>query len=197
MKPFYTHRAQGFTLVEVMVAVIVICIGLLGIAKMQALSMNNMSTSRQRSLAAIEAASLAAAMHSNRAYWASTPAATITLAVGGNVTSSDANVLAGQTMTDIGAPNACVGTNNGVAKCVPLNLAAYDLAIWVNDLDTLLPHATATISCPPVINAPMSCTIQIAWTEQAVSMTSQEAAQQAAGNVGQFESPVYELYVEP
>lgn len=197
MKPFYTHRTQGFTLVEVMVAVIVICIGLLGIAKMQALSLNNMSTSRQRSLAAIEAASLAAAMHSNRGYWASTPPATITLAVGGNVTSSDGNVLAAQTMTDIAAPNACVGTSGGGAKCVPLNLAAYDLAIWVNDLDTLLPNATATISCPAVINAPISCTIQIAWTEQAVSMTAQEAAQQAAGNVGQFESPGYELYVEP
>jgi hypothetical protein len=48
-----------------------------------------------------------------------------------------------------------------------------------------------------VINVPISCTIQIAWTEQAVSMTAQEAAQQAAGNVGQFESPGYELYVEP
>jgi len=197
MKPFNTHRSQGFTLVEVMVAVIVICIGLLGIAKMQALSLNNMSTSRQRSLASIEAASLAAAMHSNRAYWANTPAATITLAVGGTVTSSDANVLGGQTMTDIAAAGACVGSLTGGPKCVPLNLAAYDLAIWVNDVNTLLPNATATISCPEVPNVPQSCTIQIAWTEQAVSMNSQEASEQAAGNVGQFESPVYELYVEP
>jgi type IV pilus assembly protein PilV len=197
MKPLYTQRAPGFTLVEVMVAVIVICIGLLGIAKMQALSLNNMSTSRQRSLASIEAASLAAAMHSNRAYWANTPAATITLAIGGAVTSSDANVLATQTMTDITAPNACVGTSGGGAKCSPGNLAAYDLAIWVTDVDSLLPNATATISCPEVPNVPQSCTIQIVWTEQAVSMTTQEAAQQAAGNVGQFESPAYELYVEP
>jgi len=63
-------RARGFTLVEVMVAVIVICIGLLGIAKMQALALSNMTASRLRSLAAIEAASLAASMHSNRNYWA-------------------------------------------------------------------------------------------------------------------------------
>ena len=58
---------QGFSLVEVMVAVVVICVGLLGIAKMQAMALSNTTMSRQRSLAAIEAASIASAMHSNRA----------------------------------------------------------------------------------------------------------------------------------
>ena len=51
-------------------AVVVICVGLLGIAKMQAMALSNTNMSRQRSLAAIEAASIAASMHSNRQYWA-------------------------------------------------------------------------------------------------------------------------------
>src|SRR5205823_9766606 len=59
-------RSRGFSLVEVMVAVIVICVGLLGIAKLQALSLSNTTTSRLRALAAIQVASVAAAMHSNR-----------------------------------------------------------------------------------------------------------------------------------
>ena len=54
---------RGFSLVEVMVAVIVICVGLLGIAKMQALALSNTTTSRLRALAAIEAAGLASAMN--------------------------------------------------------------------------------------------------------------------------------------
>jgi type IV pilus assembly protein PilV len=202
-------RARGFSLVEVMVACIVICVGLLGVAKMQALSLSNMTTSRQRALAAFEAAGLAAAMHSNRDYWAATPAnftITVNPVATPAIASSDGNLqtLASTDLTDgqagNGAPglNACVGTSAGAAECQPANLAAYDLARWTSSLQSLLPHPTAAISCPNAIaGAPTSCTIQISWTEKAVSMTQQEAAQQAAGNVGQFETPTYLLYVEP
>jgi len=74
----------GFSLVEVMVAVVVICVGLLGIAKMQALALSNTTTSRLRALAAIEAAGLASAMHSNREYWSgATPPLTTTFNAAG------------------------------------------------------------------------------------------------------------------
>src|SRR5262249_61998101 len=80
-------RAGGFSLVEVMVAVVIICVGLLGIAKMQALALSSTTTSRLRALAAIQAAGLASAMHSNREYWAgaagATPPADITFHAGG------------------------------------------------------------------------------------------------------------------
>ena len=68
----YRARSAGFSLVEVMVAVVVICVGLLGIAKMQAMSLSTTTTSRQRALAALQAASMASAMHSNRQYWVGT-----------------------------------------------------------------------------------------------------------------------------
>jgi len=42
-------HSRGFSLVEVMVAVIVICVGMLGIAKMEALSVSNTTTARLRS----------------------------------------------------------------------------------------------------------------------------------------------------
>jgi type IV pilus assembly protein PilV len=191
--------AAGFTLIEVMVAIVVICVGLLGIAKMQALAMNNMTTSRLRSLAAIEAASLAASMHSNRNYWATTPPVSIVVSPAGAITSSDATLGSAAT-ADMASPNSCVGTSNGSPVCsTAVNLAAYDLARWINVLEALLPNSTLTIGCPtvPGNTAPISCTIQIAWTESAVSVTQQEATQQSSGSVGQFESPSYILYVEP
>ena len=205
-----SKRAGGFSLVEVMVALIVICVGLLGVAKMQALSLSNMTTSRERALAAFEAAGLAGAMHSNRAYWAATPAG-FTVAVhplaAPAIASSDgalqgqasADFAAGQAANGATGVNACVGAAAGLAQCTPVNLAAYDLARWTTSLQGLLPNPTAAISCPNVagVTLPTSCTIQISWTEKAVSMTQQEAAQQAAGNVGQFETPTYLLYVEP
>jgi type IV pilus assembly protein PilV len=74
------RQSGGFSLVEVMVALIVMSIGLLGIAKMQAAALSNTAIARTRSLAAIEAASLAASMHANRGYWSSPAvAASITI----------------------------------------------------------------------------------------------------------------------
>lgn len=204
--PPASTRARGFSLVEVMVAVIVICVGLLGIAKMQALSLSNANTSRLRALAAIQAASLAASMHSNREYWANVVPNPFTIIVNPNaapaITAPDA-ALQGQANPDLalGFNNAaCVGNNGGAAVCSnvlnPGSLAAYDLALWTTSLSALLPNPTATINCINVVggNLPTSCTIQISWTEHAVGVAQQ--AVQCAG-VNCFENPNYTLYVEP
>jgi type IV pilus assembly protein PilV len=202
-------RARGFSLVEVMVAVIVICVGLLGIAKLQALSMSNTSVARNRSLAAQEAASFASAMHSNREYWASF-AGNFSVTVSGStpgpyaVVSTDGNLQA-QTIADFGNLNACIAAGPGVAPlCTNLQLAAFDLARWwINSLAPVLPGpASATIACPPHPfgnSAPVSCTVQITWTEKTVSLNAQEAANEngAAGGSNAFEQPIYTLYVEP
>jgi type IV pilus assembly protein PilV len=208
---------RGFSLVEVMVAVVVICVGLLGIAKMESLSQSNMTTSRLRALAAFEAAGLAAAMHTNRDYWANTPAnytITVNPAAAPVVASSDAALSATASADYAGGPaaangavglNACVGTSGGLPVCAyannPVSLAAYDVARWAYSLKGLLPNPTAAISCPnlAVPAAPTSCTIQISWTEVAVAMNTTEVQQQQLGaNIGQgFDTPTYLLYVEP
>lgn len=215
MKPLRASAGvRGFSLVEVMVAVVVICVGLLGIAKMQALALSNSNTSRLRSLAAIEAAGLAAAMHSNREYWAGNiPPARITVNAVANpqIQSSDAalQAAAGVDLAQ-GSSNPaaivvpCVGVNDGVARCSGpggnpgVNLAAFDVARWTASLNALLPNPQSTITCPPPVGAaPVSCTIQISWNEKAVSMTQQEAQQEALNGPSQIERPVYFLYVEP
>jgi type IV pilus assembly protein PilV len=225
--PTLLVRAPGFSLVEVMVAVVVICVGLLGIAKMQAMAVSNTNMSRQRSLAAIEAASIASAMHSNREYWAGTGATGLTTPffiniVSGSpankppvVTSSDGQ-LKGQTTAALAAPppvNSCIGTNNGAAVCSPAaggnntRLAAFDVARWWNSVSALLPSpVTVNINCPgaPVGNpAPASCTVMIQWIEKAVAMNSQEAKVEqtavdtATTGASAAEQPVFILYVEP
>ena len=181
-------RARGFSLVEVMVAVIVICVGMLGIAKMQALSLSNTTTARLRSLAAIEAASLASAMHSNRQYWANTALPfNAALSATGVITSSD-GALAVQATADVATvpDNVCFGV-----QCAAMPLAAFDLARWTTNLTGMLPNPTATISCPanPGVNAPPSCTITISWNERSVAIAQQQTVALAL--------PTYTLYVEP
>jgi type IV pilus assembly protein PilV len=204
--PLASMRARGFSLVEVMVAVIVICVGLLGIAKMQALSLSDANTSRLRALAAIQAASLAASMHSNREYWANVVGNPFTITVNPNaapaIAAPDA-ALQGQANPDLALgfnDGACIGTNGSGAACsnvtTPASLAAYDLGLWTTSLSALLPNPTATINCTNAVavNLPTSCTIVISWTEHAVGVAQQ--AVQCAG-VNCFENPNYTLYVEP
>src|ERR1700733_6763597 len=73
-------RSRGFNLIEAMVAVVIISVGLLGIAKMQALAMASTGSAKMRSLAALEAASLAATLRADRQYWSGLTVATTTVA---------------------------------------------------------------------------------------------------------------------
>ena len=175
-----TRNARGFSLVEVMVALVVISIGLLGIAKMQAMAYATTSSAGLRSLAAIEAASLASSMRANRPYWA-TGAAPVTITITGT-TISDATLAATAT-----APDYCTPANS--APCNPATLAAYDLNRWVTALNALLPNPTATISCPTVVT-PINCTIQVNWDEKIVAVNTQGAGPA-------MQAPTYVLYVEP
>ncbi len=188
--------ARGFSLVEVMVALVIIAIGMLGIAKMQALALSSTGVASERSLAAIEAASLASAMHANRAYWASTPASFTTSGTAVTVTNGALPVPA----VDCTMP--------GNQPCSSINLAGFDVQTWIqglpgstgSGLGNLLPNATSSVVCS-LANTPLSCTIQISWTENAVAINQQEAvvAQQNAQNnqVASFQNPTYTLYVEP
>jgi type IV pilus assembly protein PilV len=206
-------RTGGFTLVEVMVALVVIAIGMLGIAKMQALTLSNTGASRMRSLAAIEAASLAAAMHANRAYWASynsTPGnIKVTTTAGTPTPTSDsatmtaalANVALTQCPTNAlsNAQLSCYCASGYSAPCnIPtatpyVNMAASDLYDWSWSLASLLPAAKALVSCKYTVS-PIDCTINISWTENAVALTTQEANLASAANIQLVQ---YTLYVIP
>lgn len=206
MSLLHAHRrSRGFSLLEVMVSIIVICVGLLGIAKLQALALSNTTSSRLRALAAIEAAGMASAMHSNRQYWGNSPPLSVTV-TGTTVTSSDGALQGAAAAGNAGT--LCMNAPPGVAACGAVQLAAFDLVRWTNSLTALLPNPApnpiATIACPPVPGGgPASCTIRVSWNEQAVAINAQQAGAtaqctaQAAAGAQCFEIPTYTLYVEP
>jgi type IV pilus assembly protein PilV len=183
-------KSRGFSLVEVMVALIIVSVGLLGIAKMQALALSSTGTARLRSLAALEAASLAASMHADRAYWAAgATAAPITIT----------GTSAGPTISDTTLATITSCTQSGATRptaCTAAQMAAEDLQQWAGGgtvtggLQTLLPNYLATISCENAAGAPVTCTITIQWSEHLVNINKQEAVAAATP------SP-YVLLVEP
>ena len=109
---------RGFSMVEVLVAVIIIAIGMLGVAKLQAVAMSSTGVARMRSLAAIEAASLADAMHANRGYWAAATAPTFTVA------NSVITVNSGTLNT---AALSCTSGGSGSAPCSNVQLGSADV----------------------------------------------------------------------
>src|ERR1700743_3298461 len=105
-------RAAGFSLVEVMVALIVLSVGLLGIAKMQGLALSSTTSARMRSIAALEASSIASTMSADRSYWATVAADPAVQFSAGAITSSAEATL--QSGTPYGCP------------CTAVQLAAND-----------------------------------------------------------------------
>ncbi len=138
-------RTHGFTLLEVMIALVIVSIGLLGLAGMQLTTINNTNVARIRGLAAIQAASLAATMHANPGYWQSI-AATITQS------------------------NVPAAGNCGSALCSAAQMAGYDVQTWQAALQAnslALPGGAGTFSCaPPTSTTPVICTISVTWLEK-------------------------------
>ena len=177
------HLQRGFSLIEVMVALIVLSVGLLGVVKLESVAYSSTNTAAKRSLAALEAASLAASMHVNRGYWTSPDpfGATITVANTTNVTvTAGAPLLA----TQVAAAQNCQST---ITPCLVTDMAAYDLKQWQIALLKVLPNYTATINCGAL--TPLSCMINISWNENTVNVDTKET--------GALASPSYTLYVTP
>lgn len=168
----------GFSLIEVLVTLVVVAVGLLGLAKMQAASISNTQVSRVRSLIALQAGSLASAMHGNRNFWAQKGAAAVTFTASGNVVTDPAGVLNGT--------QDCVSN-----ACTPAQLAADDVRTWVSNLNRQFPGYQAAVNC--TATEPVNCNITLTWTEKYVAINRSTTVGAATQNAPQS----FTLFVQP
>ena len=165
--------ARGFSLVEVMVALVVVAVGLLGLAKMESLALASTTTAGTRSIAAIQASSMAAAMHADRAYWGAALAPAIT------------------TVTPATATTAVTACNVNPSPCNTGQLmAAYDVQNWSAAMNQVLPTYFATITCTTA-TPPVNCTINIKWAENGVAINTSQT------NMSTLAAPNYQIFIEP
>jgi type IV pilus assembly protein PilV len=182
--------SAGFSLVEVLIALIVISVGMLGIAKMQALALSSTGSSGSRSLVAIEAAGLATSMHADRDFWSATLPSLVT----------NVNAANGSASIDVASLAAVADCS---VSCTPTQIAAADLQNFGAALAQIVPAANANITCQN-ITVPQSCIITVTWLENITGLsaaTSSAAVSAAtvssAPTSNLIQQPQYTLYVEP
>ncbi|OBU88015.1 type IV pilus modification protein PilV [Chromobacterium subtsugae] len=172
----------GFSMLEVLVALVVISLGLLGIAGMQAAAINNTAIARTRSLGSIAAESMAAAMHANTAYW-------------GNLSAAASNTWSVNASGVTGTPSLSqtVDCSASGTACSAANIAAYDVTQWGGNGGSLatLPGGSGQIACAAAsASSPTACTITVSWLEKKSAVN---AASVASGVAIQS----YQMVVEP
>lgn len=141
-KPCHRGGQSGFTMVETLVALVVLAIGLLGIAALLLKSLQSGRTATYRTQAVNLAADLADRIRSNR---------------------TAGNAYA----TLFGDMPAVVGTCDTTGGCSDASLAATDLARWKDRLDELLPDGQGQVAvvAPVAAGEPTNYTVTVRWTE--------------------------------
>ncbi len=130
------RRARGFTLVEAMVALVVLAVGMLGIAGLYVTTLRSGGGAIYRMQAVNLAADLADRIRANRG----------------------ANVAYGAAA----ANNNCYGAAS--VDCTPVQMAANDLFVWQQQIAAILPGGNGTVVVPAGA-VPFTYTITINWTE--------------------------------
>jgi type IV pilus assembly protein PilV len=133
---------NGFTMVETLVALVVLAIGMLGIAALYLNSLQAGRTAIYRTQAVNLAADLADRIRTNRA----------AIAGYGNV------------YTDVFVPVAACSTTAG---CTAGELATSDLSRWKADIAQLLPNGQGQVVVTPFVapGEPNSYVITVQWAE--------------------------------
>lgn len=135
------RSARGFTLIEVLIAVVILSVGLLGLAGLQATSLRNNHSAYLRSQATTLAYDIIDRMRTNKTVAQGVP--------GGYALALTASPPAPPT------PPACLG-----APCDSAQLATFDLNNWIQSIITVLP-----LGAGGVVTVGNVVTVTVAWDD--------------------------------
>ncbi|MDR3388345.1 MAG: type IV pilus modification protein PilV [Rudaea sp.] len=155
---------RGFTLLEVLIALLVFSLGLIGLAGLLTVSVRTNHSAYLRTQAIFLAQGMADRMSANP------------LGVWGGKYTLNAIVAPGSSAT-AAANTAGASTQCTTGACAYAAVATRDLQVWQNQLNNFLPNAGAAIVCQAPAAAPSAlqlltlppysttCEMEITWTE--------------------------------
>ena len=135
MRPTRAFLQSGFSLIESMVALVVVSVGMIGIAGLYGQGLSAGRTALYRTQAVNLAADMSDRIRENR--------------------------LGGADYGGMPANNSC--DPPAAVNCTPPQMAQHDLWVWTNQLAALLPNGTGTVQF--VATSPPTYTIQVTWQE--------------------------------
>lgn len=136
-------RDRGFSLLEVLIALVILSVGLLGIAAMLSSSLKSNDSAYMRTQATVLAYNILDSMRTNL----------------NEVQSSAYNIAIGTPAP--GSATACIGSS---ANCGPAALATYDLSAWKTALATTLPEGDGSIVTTTVGGVTI-VTVTVQWND--------------------------------
>jgi len=184
-RSFTRRRQDGFTMVELLITILIVTVGILGLAKMQAAAVSNTAVSRTRALMTYQAESLAGMIRSNRKFWVTS---------GNYATWPSFNVSTAGAATQSGMTSVATCVGSGVT-CTPAQLAYDDLmnstygwAAKFNNGTTgsAFPGASASVVCVSASGgtcaanptSPHGYDITLTWDQKLVAINKTTAGSQ-------------------
>ena len=144
------NKTSGFTLLEVMIAMVIFSVGMLGLAGIQGTALQNNSTAYMRTIAMQQSYNMADILRSSTSF-------------DGVINSSFNSVN-----SSVGsAPTACIA-NDQSTNCSTSQLAASDIYHWKKRLQDTLPSGRGTVSVSGTIY-----TITVMWDEKRTGATGE------------------------
>jgi len=133
----HPRKSAGFSLVEAMVSLIVISVGMIGIAALYGQGLSAGRTALSRTVAVNLASTMAENIRVNR--------------------------LAQAAYAGAGADNNCDPAGGGGVDCTPAQMAAHDVFLWSANVAAELPNGVGAITFADGI--PPTYTITVTWDE--------------------------------
>ena len=141
----YSRKSAGFSLVEAMVSLIVISVGMIGIAALYGQGLSAGRTALSRTVAVNLAATMAENIRVNR--------------------------LAQAAYAGAGADNNCDPAGGGGVDCTPAQMAAHDLFLWNADVAAQLPNGVGAVTFAD--GTPPNYTITVTWDEVGIGQVTE------------------------
>ncbi|MEW6679108.1 MAG: type IV pilus modification protein PilV [Pseudomonadota bacterium] len=146
------HPQSGFTLLEILIAIVIMSLGLLGLAGLQAASLKNNQTAYFRAIGAQQVYDMADRIRANQA----------------GATAGSYDALNNSTPADPG----CFNADTGQTGCSSANMAVTDHHQWNTNNGRLLPGGVGTVDCTAGPGAACSNSnvlrtyrIMVSWTQ--------------------------------